>query len=85
MVASQQTDSVVSDSAALVCIMCNLAAYLKEQWRFSRKMPTIPRAICRRAELAAETNNPMDNNMLQTVLRENRVFAPPAEFAAKAW
>ena len=37
--------------------------------------------------VAAETKNARtaDNNVFESVLRENRVFPPPAEFAAKAW
>jgi len=39
-------------------------------------------------EAAAATqarNTDPDNNVMQSMLRENRVFAPPKEFAAKAW
>lgn len=37
--------------------------------------------------VAASTTNPAaaDNNLMESVLRENRLFPPPAEFAAKAW
>ncbi len=36
---------------------------------------------------AAEIRNAKtaDNNVFESVLRENRLFPPPAEFAAKAW
>jgi acetyl-CoA synthetase len=35
----------------------------------------------------AETTNPVatDSNVMESVLRENRLFPPPAAFAAKAW
>ena len=37
--------------------------------------------------VAAGTNNAIgtDNNVMESVLRENRLFPPPAAFAAKAW
>jgi acetyl-CoA synthetase len=37
--------------------------------------------------VAAETKNVQtaDNNVFESMLRENRLFPPPAEFAAKAW
>ena len=37
--------------------------------------------------VAAETKNASatDSNLMESVLRENRLFPPPAEFAAKAW
>jgi acetyl-CoA synthetase len=46
-------------------------------------MPTESRT--QESGTAAETKSAMDNNTLQSVLRENRVFQPPAEFAKKAW
>jgi len=37
--------------------------------------------------VAAETKNASaaDSNLMESVLRENRLFPPPAKFAAKAW
>ena len=35
--------------------------------------------------VAAETKNTGDSNLMESVLRENRLFPPPADFAAKAW
>lgn len=37
--------------------------------------------------VAAETKSAKtaDNNVFESVLRENRLFPPPADFAAKAW
>src|ERR1700760_130312 len=33
----------------------------------------------------AETKDALNPNVFESMLRENRLFPPPAEFAAKAW